>query len=87
MKLKLPGKENNQFLAGQIEPGVKNCKLFEGVSPSSCNLAGINLNPKNAHRANKSYFLQVHQVWFNATNLNEILLISEHPAFVYRSIL
>jgi len=23
----------------QVEPGVKNCKLFEGVSPSSCNLA------------------------------------------------
>jgi len=23
----------------QIEPGVKNCKLFEGVSPRSCNLA------------------------------------------------
>ncbi len=61
LKLKLPGKENNQFLAGQIEPGVKNCKLFEGVSPSSCNLAGINLNPKNAHRANKSYFLRIHQ--------------------------
>ena len=61
LKLKLPGKENNQFLAGQIETGVKNCKLFEGVSQSSCNLAGINLNPKNAHRANKFYFLRVHQ--------------------------
>ena len=42
----------------QIEPGVKNCKLFEAVRPSSCNLGRINLNPKNAHRANKSDFLQ-----------------------------
>ena len=44
----------------QIEPGVKNCKLFEAVRPSSCNLVRINLNPKNAHGANKSYFLRKH---------------------------
>jgi len=68
LKLKLPGKENNQFLAGQIEPGVKNCKLFEGVSPSSCNLAGINLNPKNAHRANK-ILLFTSSSFFNGKNI------------------
>ena len=45
----------------QIELSVKNCKLFEAVRPSSCNLAKINLNPKNVHGANKFYFLRVHQ--------------------------
>ena len=30
------------------EPGVKNCKLFEGFSPSSCNLARRIMNPKMA---------------------------------------
>jgi hypothetical protein len=33
---------------------VKNCKLFEGVSPSFCNLVKHFMNPKNAHRANKN---------------------------------
>jgi len=33
--------------------GVKNCKLFEGVSPSSCNLARRVMNPKIACGANK----------------------------------
>jgi len=35
------------------EPGVKNCKLFEGVTPSSCNLARGIMNPKIAFGANK----------------------------------
>jgi len=61
LKLKLPGKENNQFLAG------------------------INLNPKNAHRANKSYFLQVHQ-----DLLFKVILVSSvaerHNAAFYKAI-
>ena len=36
------------------EPGVKNCKLFEGVSPSFCNLARRIENPKIAHRSEQS---------------------------------
>jgi len=35
------------------ESGVKNCKLFEGVSPSSCNLARQVMNPKIACGASK----------------------------------
>jgi hypothetical protein len=34
--------------------GVKNCKLFEGVSPSSCNLARRVMNPKIASGASKN---------------------------------
>ncbi len=37
---------------------VKNCKLFEGVSPSFCNLVKRFMNPKNAHEASKMDFLQ-----------------------------
>jgi len=33
--------------------GVKNCKLFEGVIPSSCNLARRVMNPKIACGASK----------------------------------
>ena len=33
--------------------GVRNCKLFEGVSPSSCNLARRVMNPKIAWGARK----------------------------------
>jgi len=33
--------------------GVKNYKLFEGVSPSSCNLARRVMNPKISCRASK----------------------------------
>ena len=36
------------------ESGVKNCKLFEGVSPSSCNLARRVMNPKIACGASKN---------------------------------
>jgi len=38
------------------ESGVKNCKLFEGVSPSSCNLARRVMNPKIACGASKRLF-------------------------------
>jgi hypothetical protein len=36
------------------EPGVKNCILFEGVSPSFCNLARRIENPKIVHRSERN---------------------------------
>ncbi len=41
---------------------VKNHKLFEGVSPSSYDLATCVRHPKNAHGVSKSHFLGVHQI-------------------------
>jgi hypothetical protein len=48
------------------EPGVKNCKLFEGVSPSFCNLARPIVNPKIAHRSeqNRAFFKRLNSYSF-----------------------
>jgi hypothetical protein len=35
-------------------PGVKNCKLFEGASPSFCDLARFIVNPKIAYRSEQN---------------------------------
>ena len=40
---------------------VKNHKLFEGVSPSFCDLATRFMHPKNAHGVSKIDFLRNHQ--------------------------
>jgi len=48
--------------------GVKNCKLFEGVSPSSCNLARRVLNPKIACGASKIRLFTSSSNWVYRTS-------------------
>jgi len=44
---------------------VKKCKLFEGVSPSSCILDECSNCAQNGHEVNKIDFLRVHQVFLS----------------------
>jgi len=39
--------------------GVKNCKLFEELATSSCDLAAVTIAPRNPHEAKNSTFYDI----------------------------